>query len=259
MNPILSKIRIYPIKSLDPVELSQVKIGVRSLLGDRRYALIHEDGGFINGKRTGRVNQLETSFDGALEQVSFQTRGIGEKITFHLEREKQEIERYLSEFFSMKVHFLRNDQGRLLDVPDESAVTVVAQETYQELSDALSDPLDRLRLRFRANLEISQVPSYWEELLVSGNSETGVPFRIGEVNFLGIRLRARCNVPPRNPFTGETDKTFIKKMLASRESSVPPWSSIRNLDSLYHLTVDTFIPDAETGKEIKVGDHLEIL
>ena len=55
MTPVLSKIRIYPIKSLDPVELTSVQIGVRSLLGDRRFALLNDAGNFINGKATGRL------------------------------------------------------------------------------------------------------------------------------------------------------------------------------------------------------------
>ena len=75
---------------------------------------------------------------------------------------------------------------------------------------------------------------------------------------IGISLRARCNVPPRNPFTGETDKTFIKRMIESRERNIPAWSHIEKLGSLYYLSVDAFIP-SEMGKEIQIGDPIQII
>lgn len=84
----------------------------------------------------------------------------------------------------------------------------------------------------------------------------GIRFRIGKVEMMGISLRARCNVPLRNPFTGETDKTFIKRMLVSRQDTVQTWSQVKKMGSLYYLTVNTFIPDSETGKEIKTGDKI---
>jgi uncharacterized protein YcbX len=154
---------------------------------------------------------------------------------------------------------IKNEEGRLMDIPDESAATVVAYESMQHLADTLADSIDTLRLRFRANLEFSNVPPYWEERLANYDAKNGVAFRVGDVNMIGISLRARCNVPPRNPFTGETDKTFIKRMIKSREENVPTWSQIKKMESLYHLTVDTFIPDSETGKEIKIGDPVQLI
>ena len=83
MIPTLSKIRIYPIKSLDPVELTSVKIGIRSLSGDRRYAMLNQYGSFINGKATGLVSQLQTTFDETLENVTFKKRGTDDKAIFN--------------------------------------------------------------------------------------------------------------------------------------------------------------------------------
>jgi uncharacterized protein YcbX len=86
-----------------------------------------------------------------------------------------------------------------------------------------------------------------------------VPFLIGDVKIIGKNLRARCNVPPRNPLTGETDKTFIKKLIDSRQKNIPSWSHVQKLGSLYHLSVDTFIPDSETGKQIHIGDLVQLI
>jgi uncharacterized protein YcbX len=103
------------------------------------------------------------------------------------------------------------------------------------------------------------VPAYWEEHLANEDPENGVSFQIGNVKMIGRSLRARCNVPPRNPLTGETDKTFVKRMIASRQENIPSWSQISKMDSLYHFSVDTYIPISEVGKEIKIGDLVQLL
>jgi uncharacterized protein len=259
MNPTLSKIRIYPIKSLDPVELTSVIIGKRSLLGDRKFAMLNQFGSFINGKATGMVNQLQATYDDQIEHVIFNKRGSNEKMIFNLNGDTNKIESYLSDYFKVKVSIIKNDDGRLMDIPDDSSVTVVAHETLQHLADTLGDSIDTLRLRFRANLEFSNVAPYWEEKLANAASEIGIPFLIGDVKVIGISLRARCNVPPRDPFTGQTDKTFIKRLIESREHTIPAWSQIQKLGSLYHLTVDTFIPDSEVGKQLCIGDSIQLI
>jgi uncharacterized protein YcbX len=205
------------------------------------------------------VNQLQATFDDTLENVTFNKRGSIEKTIFNLNNEIEQIELFLSIYFNTKVNLIKNEEGRLMDIPDQSSVTVVAYETMQHLSNTLGDSIDTFRLRFRANLEISNVPPYWEECLANDDSENGVIFQIGDVKMIGKSLRARCNVPPRSPFTGETDKTFIKRMIESRERNIPAWSQINKMGSLYHLTVDTFIPDSETGKEIKIGDLVQLM
>lgn len=51
----LTGIRIYPVKSLDPVELKEAEVGLYSLRYDREFAMLTPDGKFMNGKRSGRV------------------------------------------------------------------------------------------------------------------------------------------------------------------------------------------------------------
>jgi uncharacterized protein YcbX len=110
----------------------------------------------------------------------------------------------------------------------------------------------------QSNIEIAGVPAYWEEHL-TGEPGVGVRFRIGEVTLVGISPRARCNVPPRDPFTGTIDKQFVKKMVTLRQQTLPEWSRIEGFGGYYQLTINTFIPDSELGKMIRVGDQVEIL
>ena len=257
--PTVANLRLYPVKSLDPVEVSQATIGVRSLVHDRAFALLAGDGRLINGKRTGRVNELQATY--ALDEllVHLAPRAGGAPETFHLHEDRAGLEAYLSDFFGMPVRLLHNEQGRLLDIPDESCVTVVSQASLEALREAFPElSLEQLRLRFRSNIEISGVPAYWEEHLAAEPGE-GVRFRIGEVTLTGISPRARCNVPPRDPFTGQTDKQFVKKMVGLRQQTLPAWSRIGLFGGYYQLTINTFIPDSERGKTIRVGDPVEIL
>jgi uncharacterized protein YcbX len=82
---------------------------------------------------------------------------------------------------------------------------------------------------------------------------------LGDVEMIGVSPRARCNVPPRDPLTGITDKTFVKRMIKSRENTLPKNSHLPDYGSLYHLSIDTYIPESQKGKFLRVGDELKII
>lgn len=258
-QPRLSGIRIYPIKSLDPVVLQEAEIGVHSLKHDRTFALLTADGKYVNGKRTGRVNQLKAEYDLPNGNITLSTRGEDEKHAFKLEEGNPELLEYLSDFFEMPVILVHRQRGELMDVPTRSSATVVSQASIESLQNDLPNhSTEDLRLRFRHNIEISGVEAFWEEQLFRPSGE-GIRFAIGDVEMVGMSPRARCNVPPRNPLTGKTDKQFIKAMLASRTKTLPANSFLPEYGNLYYFTVDTHLAEKEAGKVIKVGDPIKIL
>ncbi len=255
---VVSKLFIYPVKSLDPVELTEAEIGIHSLKHDRSFAMMGDDGRYINGKRTGRVNQLKASYD--LEQglIHLTPRDKEQVETFELSTDNKDLNDYLEDFFDLKLHLIQSAKGELLDVPYRSSVTTISEATYQSLlQDFPHHNIEDLRLRFRANIEIKGVDAYWEEQLIKAPG-TGIQYTIGDINMIGMTPRARCNVPPRNPMTGETDKTFIKVMMQSRENNLSADSALPNFGNTYHLSVDTYVPPTEAGKIIKVGDQVAI-
>lgn len=254
----LSRIRLYPVKSLDPVEVTEAEVGIRSLRYDRAYAMLAHDGHFINGKRTGRVNQLLATYDLPKQLIQLTPRTGGEQREFHLVEQHKELEAYLTSFFETPVHLLHRTKGELMDIPGASSVTVVSEASLQSLHHDFQDhTLEDIRLRFRTNLEISGVPPYWEETLF-GKPGYGVRFTVGDVEMIGISPRARCNVPPRDPLTGDTDKSFVKSMMKSRSHSLPEKSLLPLYGNTYHLTVNVYLPETEQGKFIHLGDKLEI-
>jgi uncharacterized protein len=259
MQPIVSRIRIYPIKSLDPVELQEAEVGIHSLRYDREFAMLTLDGRFMNGKRSGRVNELKATYDLSNYTVTFSGRVGGPAHSFHLLNDKTDIEKYLSGYFGEPISLLQNKQGQLMDIPTASSVTIVSEASLQSLHKDFSDrTLEDVRLRFRATLELGGVEPYWEENLI-GEPGNGMRLTIGDIEMIGVSPRARCNVPPRDPLTGITDKTFVKRMMKSRESTLPENSHIRAYGSLYHLTINTYIPATQQGKWLRVGDQLKII
>lgn len=257
--PQLSKIRIYPMKSLDAVELTEAEVGIRSLLHDREFAMLASDGRFVNGKRTGRVNELKAHFDIQNGMVSLSPRTGGTIQQFELREKNRELEAYLSEFFDTEIAIIRRTKGELMDIPGTSSVTVLSEASLQSLhNDMELISLENIRLRFRANLELSGVDPYWEDQLFKGSGE-GIRFKIGDVTMIGISPRARCNVPPKDPLTGETNKTFVKQMMLSRAHNLPAHSNLKDYGHFYHLTVNTYLPESEKGKILRLGDPIEIL
>ncbi len=259
MQPTISRIRIYPIKALDPVELQEAEVGVHSLRYDREFAMITQDQRYMNSKRTGRVNELKATYDLSNYMVNLTPRAGGSVESFHLINDKRKLEMYLENFFGEPLSLIQSKKGELMDIPTASSVTIVSEASLKSLREEFSDrTLEDVRLRFRATIELTGVDPYWEENLV-GEQGVGMRIQVGEVEMIGVSPRARCNVPPRDPLTGITDKTFVKRMMKSREKSLPAKSHIPEYGSLYHLTINTYIPETQKGKWIRVGDELKII
>jgi uncharacterized protein YcbX len=259
MHPTISRIRIYPIKALDPVELQEAEIGVHSLRYDREFAMITPDHRYMNSKRTGRVNELKATYDLSNDLVNLMPRAGGSVESFHLIHDRRKLEMYLENFFGEPLSLIQSKNGELMDIPTASSVTIVSEASLKSLHEEFSDrTLEDVRLRFRATIELIGVDPYWEENLV-GEPGVGMRIQVGDVEMIGVSPRARCNVPPRNPLTGITDKTFVKRMMKSREATLPENSHLSVYGNLYHLTINTYIPETQKGKWLRVGDELKIV
>ena len=161
MIPFVSKIRIYPIKSFDPVILEEAVIGNGCLLHDREFALFNEEGKFVNGKRTNRVNEIRSDFDLDKYEVTFKKNGETFSNTFNLIEDGPLIEDFLSDFFGFRVFFARCSDGRFLDVPQYSGVTIGSKASLKKLTEYFPDiSKEQMRLRFRANIELSDTEPF---------------------------------------------------------------------------------------------------
>ena len=70
ITPYLSRIAVHPIKSLEPVVCDRARIVANGgLEHDREYAMLDDEGRYVNGKRTADVHRIRSSFDDAIDAL----------------------------------------------------------------------------------------------------------------------------------------------------------------------------------------------
>jgi len=87
--PHLAKILVYPIKSLDGVEVTQAKLLVGGALAhDREFALFDQQGTVINAKHTEKIHAIRSEFDLVGRTVTVWCQGESDRQTFDLDQER---------------------------------------------------------------------------------------------------------------------------------------------------------------------------
>ncbi|MFA6978435.1 MAG: MOSC N-terminal beta barrel domain-containing protein [Ignavibacteriaceae bacterium] len=256
----LERITIYPIKSLDGVNIDLVEITQGgSLHFDREFAFVDEDGKFINGKKFSQIHLIRTHYHLNESLVEFSLEHDNHKKTFHLEKEKNGIEKFFSDFFQKKLFFQQNKVSGFPDDLNAYGPTVVSTASLEEVAKWFpSLSFEELYRRFRPNLLINSAPPFWEDNLFGEKGEEKF-FQIDEIKFAGVNPCARCAVPTKNPESGETIPFFQKHFSEMRKSTLPEWSNISQFDHYYRFCVNTKISITEAGKILSVGDTIRIV
>ncbi|SDK77654.1 hypothetical protein SAMN05421823_103533 [Catalinimonas alkaloidigena] len=255
--PHLSRILVYPIKSMDGVSVSESELTAGGALGfDRRWAFFDENDRTVNAKKYPAIQQIRADFQLAQQQVTFET-ATG-RATFDLEAESNLLEQWASDYFGKHVFLRRSEQNGFPDDDERPGPTVISEASLQEVARWFGLTTDEVRRRFRANLEIGGVEApFWEDQLCGRLPAQPVAFSIGNVRFEGLKMCARCPVPSRNSYTGQAEPvTFSKEFSAKREQSLPSWASPAQFPHFYFLSVNTRIT---AGNHIRVGDALQLL
>lgn len=258
VSPRLANIRLHPIKSLDPVSVSQARINPSGGLEyDRAWALYSVDGKWVNGKRTAAIHTIRAKFADDLGSVTISAPTDARNLpirTFAFPDAHEDAAEWFSVFFQQRILVRHSIHG----FPDDTIAngpTIVSKASLQAICEWFAGvTLDEARRRFRTSLEIDGVPAFWEDQLFGESRQEIVRFRIGEVSFEGSNPCERCPVPPRNPFTGETRDGFQKRFAQLRETNLPPWAPRRAFDHFYRFTTNTRVPPSETGKLLRAGD-----
>ncbi len=256
MTPQLARIRVYPVKSLDPMDLERVDlVAGRRLAGDRDYALFDAAGRFVNGKRCG------ASLLGIRAEYSDGGRSIAlsageDRAQFDLRHGHAELEAWFGLVLGKPVSLRRNDVAGYPDDEQASGPTVLGSASVDAIAGWFEMPAEEVRRRFRANLEIAGLEPFEEDLLFG---PPGRPrrFRIGAVEFLGTNPCARCAVPTLDSRDGSAAGPLTAKRFAAlRERHRRPDSDIALYDGYYRLAVNTRLANGQQGKALCVGDEL---
>ncbi|MEL6321666.1 MAG: MOSC N-terminal beta barrel domain-containing protein, partial [Cyanobacteria bacterium J06626_14] len=257
--PYVSKLCIYPIKSLDRVELEHIRVLQSGALEhDREFAIVGQSGHFVNGKRNAKVHRLRSKFDHEANIVSLWVQGSNQPTAFHLEKEQDELQTWLSNYFEFPVEVKQNLETGFPDDLVSPGPTIISTATLEAIASWYPElDVEEIRLRFRANIEISGVPPFWEDHLFS-EVEKVVDFQIGDVRFRGINPSQRCVVITRDSKTGDAYPSFQKTFVAQRKANLPKWAERSQFNHFYRLAINTQLPATEEGKTISINDTLTI-
>ena len=257
--PYVGKILLYPIKSLDGIEVEEATILDRGALEcDREFTFVDAQNRFVNGKRCPEILKLRAKF--ILEQrlVKLQFPGENSEQVFHLDQERSKIAATFSDFLGFPVQLQQNTAMGFPDDTDSPGATIISTATLTEVASWFSGiNINEMRRRMRANIEIDGVPAFWEDGLFAASGET-VAFKVGDVQFLAINPCQRCVVPTRDSYSGEAYPNFQKIFGQKRQATMPTWVNTAQFNHFYRLSVNTRVPVTEAGKIIQLGNNIDI-
>jgi uncharacterized protein YcbX len=260
-TPRVDSISVYPIKSFGPSLVSAARIVEGGgLEHDREFGIFDANDKFVNGKRNPKVHHLTAAIDWKDAAVYFKPLDPdSEPACFDMRTEIAALEAWLSSFFDEPVTWRRNSRGGF---PDDSAApgpTIISGSSYAEIAtwyNGISVP--EIRKRFRANIEIACEQPFWEDHLFTEPGEV-MRFKIGDIEMHGTNPCKRCVVPTRETIGGETYPDFAKIFMTKRAETLPAWSTRSRFDHFYRLCINTRVPESEVGKQVMVGDTIQIL
>ncbi|MEO0853924.1 MAG: MOSC domain-containing protein, partial [Cyanobacteria bacterium J06648_11] len=191
--------------------------------------------------------------------VSLGVRGNSEPQIFHLDTERSRLEGWLSNFFQQPARLICNPDMGFPDDRKRPGPTLIAERTLSAVAEWYSAlDTDRIRQRFRANLEVADVSAFWEDRLVDPNDRP-IPFRVGDVVFEGLNPCERCVVPTRDPATGAAYSQFQRIFTERRRTTAPEWAKSNRFKHLYRLTTNTQLSPKNLGSTIRCQDEIALL
>jgi uncharacterized protein YcbX len=254
----VERLRIYPVKGLDGIDLDTSDITPGGTLAeDREFALITGDGTRFNGKQSSRIHELSTDFDpesGTLRVDS----PASDSAQFHL-REKDDRDRAASWFEGYFDHApleLHRDTEQGFVDRTSMGPSVISTATLAEVASWFDElTVESARRRLRANVEISGVPAFWEDRFVGDGTST---FEAGGVRIEGVTPCARCVVPSRDPDTGEPLPEFRTRFIKKRRETFPEWADDDAFDHHFTMMLIARIPEQFRDGTISVGDSVTV-
>jgi uncharacterized protein len=233
--PTISKIYIYPIKSMGGISLKESLVEDRGLQYDRRWILVDENNQFITIRENPELILINIAIDVNGLKVKHKIKGHGEflvpfkpqTVDYQLVtiwndkvlcvRVSDEVDAWFQKslqmncrlFYQPDTSYRPVDVAYMLDndhvsLADGYPILIAGQASIDDLNEHLKEKIT-IR-RFRPNLVFTGGKAFTEDSWEN--------IQIGNVGLVGVKNCARCPIPNVNPDTGEINKETIK-MLAS--------------------------------------------
>jgi len=195
--PMLDRITVYPVKSLDGVAADAAHVLAGGALEhDRRWQLVDLEGRVVNAKRAAvmhavraefRIEGLMSSFDRSLPRLAANVVALAVDPAAIEAAAVPGVERlaalepevfplvpgsagpcgWLAEALGFGVLLLERGEGGFPDDRDAPGPTLAAAATLVEVARWFGFDLDECRRRFRVNLEVGGCDAFWEDSLAS--------------------------------------------------------------------------------------------
>ncbi len=255
----IAGLRVFPIKSLDGCSVERATFGPDGgFVRDRQLALVGPDGEYVNGKRTAAVHRVTASFDLAAERVTLDAPAVADapaRVTLPLSAHDR-----LADWFTRYVGLDVSVRAERPSYPDDTAAsgpTVVSRATLETVADWFDLPVENVRRRFRANVELGDCVPFWEDTLYDDRSHR-IEVAVGDTTLYGDGPCRRCVVPARDPDTGRETPGFTERFVKRRQATLPDWSDTDRFDGAFRLAVNTVVPPDTTGDAVAVGDTVRL-
>lgn len=269
--PLLTKIFIYPIKSLGGIALSESVLTRQGLKYDRRWMLVDSDGIFLTQRSNPKMALLQPRIES--EQLIVEDRSVPSSfISLPLNLDKNhtptistkvwddecdavpvstEADQWFSE--ALKTHcrlvYMPESTHRQVDLnyaqpaditsfSDGFPYLITSESSLQDLNSRLGTPV-RIE-RFRPNLVVSgSLP--WDE-------DNWLKFAIGNAHFYSTKPCGRCQVITIDPLTATIGKEPLQTLATFRR---------QGNKVLFGLNACWNFHQAE-GTIVKLGDELSL-
>jgi uncharacterized protein YcbX len=225
--PFLDRITVFPIKSLDGVEVHEARVlSCGALEHDRRWQLVDMEGRVMNAKRTPLMHGIRVRFhieglvDGtggmplanernsvevAVDPVALAIGAIPgiDRLggmtpeTFPLVPGSEGPCGWLSEVIGQAVLLVERRNGGFPDDRDAPGPTLVATATLIEVARWFGFDLDECRRRLRVNLEVGGCDAFWEDSLASPRGPEWAPSM--EQSLADLPADPYAALPPPQP------------------------------------------------------------
>ncbi|MCU0449615.1 MAG: MOSC N-terminal beta barrel domain-containing protein [Bernardetiaceae bacterium] len=251
-HPFVSRLTVYPIKSLDGVAVAQAQVRPGGSLNyDREFALFTAEGRTVNAKKFPTIQAVRADFNLNYHLVTLAAGGRAD--TFMLYTDSDRIAEWFSDYLGQRVELRQNTDTGFPDDVARPGPTVITEASLAAVAAWFGLEVANVRRRFRANVELGPAEPFWEEHLLAAPDQDR-PFTLGAVQVMGLKACARCPVPTRDPDTAEARPQFQTLFMAQRQQHLPAYAHPAQYPHYYHLSVNTRIPASEQGKIIHVGD-----
>ncbi len=270
----LSGLFIYPVKGLRGLALPAAEVDALGLVGDRRFLVVDEAGGFLTQRTLPRMTLISTALEAGQLTLSADRAGtvgvacapdptaplcavsVWKSEGLQAEDCGEEAARFLSDFLAVRCRLVRIGPafrrpvlksaarpGDVFHFGDGAPLLAASEASLAALNERIVAKNEKPvpMNRFRPNLVIASGSAFAED----GWGR----FRIGSVTFRSAGPSARCLVTTTDQLTGERTKEPLRTLATFRRDAIDPTNVNFGLNVIH---------ESKTGT-LQVGDHVEAI